>query len=321
VTIVEAGHAFPQDLALIVRAAEGDEGALSDVLASQRDTVARLLEEGRAAYGDLGLNPLSGAKALARLIAAVAASERSRDASAVISIDQIVASFVLQDVYLAESLLHGCSPAWARFEEELDAAYRNVRSHFLGQTPSRILEEIRESVLGTFYMEGKVATYRATAPISAWARQVIFNLFLQAIRRARSGRDPTSLSQLMDGNDAQESLLPPSREPPPPDVLGRREWHEAFLRAVPEALEALDRDERRMLEVLPTKRMTQVQLAQELGVSPFRLNRWYKEVRQRFQREVTHRLRLLVDLDAGDVDRLVAYLATVWGDRGDLAQP
>ena len=176
-------------------------------------------------------------------------------------------------------------------------------------------EEIRETILGTFFLDGKVATYRATAPIGAWARQVVFNLFRQRMNQRRSGRETPSLSQIGETGKDAESLLPVSREPPPPDVLDRAEWSEVFARVVPEALSCLDRDERRMLEVLPTKLMTQVQLCKEMGISPFKLNRWYKEVRQRFLREVTHRLRLLADLDEVQADRLVAYLASLWSGR------
>ena len=242
--------------------------------------------------------------------------------------DEIVDLLVLEDVYLAQALIRGNGDAWSAFEELLERCFRSVRSHFSGQTPRVLLEEIRESVLGTFFMDDKVSSFRATAPIVAWARQVVFNLFRQRINQRRSGREAPSLSQLIEeGGDPEEALLPPSRGPTPPELLHRAELATALKRAVPEALKSLDRDEQRMLAVLPTKKMTQIELAEELGVSPFKMNRWYKEVRQRFMRAVSRHVREVIGLDEQEAERLIDHLAALWANTSisqqssDLAQP
>ena len=310
---VEEPAAFPPQLETLRRASEGDQAALAEVRLDHPRHVETVLAEGRSAYGDLGLDEVAATAGLARIITAVATAEIASVPDAPPTVDQICGVLVMRDVYLSEALLRGVSTAWLRFEEVIEVAFRSVRSHFSGQTPQVVLDEIRESVLGTFFIDGKIATFRATAPLGAWARQVVFNIFRQRMNKRRSGREATSLSQLADQESEDHAqLLPPSREPPPDEVAHLAEWGVALERAVPEALESLDRDERRMLEMLPTKRMTQVDLARELDVSPFKLNRWYKEVRQRFLRSVTHRLRMLIGLDEDESHRLVDYLVGLW---------
>jgi DNA-directed RNA polymerase specialized sigma24 family protein len=304
-------------------AASGSEVALGAVRMRHAELIARMRAEGIARYGDLGLGEEACGRGFARIVAAVLEAEADAlPGEPLPAIDEVCGTIVLPDAYLAQALVEGRAEAWQTLEELLDTAWRTVRAHFAGQASRLVLEEIRESILGTFFLDGKVATYRATAPIGAWARQVIFNLFRQRMNQRRSGHVAPALSQIGETDADLEGLLPPSRELPPPDAMDRTEWSEVFARIVPEALAVLDRDERRMLEVLPSKAMTQVQLCKELGVSPFKLNRWYKDVRRRFLREVTHRLRLLSDLDEVQADRLVAYLAGLWSQEavGDSTQ-
>lgn len=290
--------------------------------------VDAVLDAGRKAYGDLDVDADAARNALVRIVGMVVEAERASDPDADIDIDMVVDVLVLQDVYLSEALILGRSAAWTTFEELLERGFRSVRAHFSGQTPKILLDEIRESVLGTFFIDGKISSYRATAPIGAWARQVVFNLFRQRINRRRSGKEPASLSQLADEpGDADEALLPPSHEPGPPEILQQVELGDALRQAVPRALSGLDRDEQRMLEVLPTKRMTQIDLAKELGVSPFKMNRWYKEVRDRFMRGVTRHVREIIGLDEQEAERVVEHLAALWardpisGSGTDLSQP
>jgi len=309
---------FPPELEVLRRASEGDEEALRQICTQEGPRVQQVLTEGRSAYGDLGIDDILATAALSRIAISVIKAELASDRmTSPPSLEQVFPLLVLRDVYLSEALLRGHGEAWTQFEELLEVAFRSVRSHFTGQTPQRVLDEIRESVLGTFFLDGKIHSFRATAPLGAWARQVVFNIFRQHMNRRRDGRESTALSQITDNDQegAADALLPPSREPPPHELLHRAEWSEALERAVPEALDLLDRDERRMLEVLPTRRMTQIQLAEALGISPFKLNRWYKEVRARFLRSVTHRLRLLVGLEQGESERLMDYLVTLWVDR------
>lgn len=293
-------------------AAAGEGGAVAEVARRHAGFLGKIERDGRARYGELGIGSDGCARSLARIVCANLAAERTATPGHETPPDEICDGLVAADIYLAEALLAGVPAAWTAFEDLIETAWRTVRSHFAGHTSRRILEEIRESILGTFFLDRKVASWRATAPLGAWARQVIFNLFRQRMNERKSGREGPTLSQIGDSGADSEGLLPPSREPPPPDVLDHAEWSEVFARVVPEALGTLDRDERRMLEVLPTKRMTQVQLCRQMGISPFKLNRWYKDVRRRFLRDVTHRLRLLCDLDEVQADRLVAYLAGLW---------
>ncbi|NRA94836.1 MAG: hypothetical protein HRU14_01360 [Planctomycetes bacterium] len=290
--------------------------------------VDAVLDAGRQAYGDLGIDRSAAQAALARIADMVLAAERSVDPETEIGLGAIVDRLVLEDVYLSEALLQGRSIAWATFEQLLERAFRSVRAHFSGRTPRALLDEIRESILGTFFIDGKIEGYRATAPIGAWGRQVVFNLFRQRINLRHSGREPASLSQLSDEEGgSNEALLPPSREPGPPEIVQQNELGEALRRAVPEAMASLDRDEHRMLDVLPTKRMTQIDLAAELGVSPFKLNRWYKEVRERFLRSVTRHVREIIGLEEQESERLVDHLVALWArdpkarSGSELSQP
>ena len=310
------------DVALLEQAASGSPDALAEASRLFAPSVARIRLEGMQAYGDLGIDDDALTLGVARIITQVAAAERSSAPNAQVTVPDILEVLVLRDVYLAEGLLLGSETAWAAFEGELEGAFRSVRSHFSGQTPQVLLDEIRDSVLGTFFVDGKVRTYRATAPIGAWARQVVFNLFRQRINLRKSGKEATALSQMTDeeSRGGEDSLLPPSGAPSPPEVLHRIELSQALRHAVPKALATLDRDEQRMLDVLPIKRMTQVDLARELGVSPFKLNRWYKEVRARFLRGVTRHVREVIGLDDEEARRLIDHLAAVWARSGPVPE-
>lgn len=324
-------EAFPPDVELLRRASTGDAEALADALDAYAHVVAEIHAAGVDAYGDLGVDEGVVAAGMARIVTLVAEAERAAAPNGELSVEAILGVLVLRDVYLAEALVRGVGAAWTAFESQLEGAFRSVRSHFSGQTPQVLLDEIRDSVLGTFFVDGKVNSYRATAPIGAWARQVVFNLFRQRINFRRSGKEATALSQLGDEDThGPDTLLPPSGAPEPPDALHRIELSEALRHAVPKALATLDRDEQRMLDVLPTRRMTQVDLARELEVSPFKLNRWYKEVRERFLRGVTRHVREVIGLDEEEAQRLIDHLAAVWARGGtdptsrrggDLSQP
>ncbi|MAB88236.1 MAG: hypothetical protein CMJ90_02100 [Planctomycetes bacterium] len=287
-----------------------------------------MLDAGRQAYGDLGIDRDAAEAALTRIVDMVLSAERAVDPETAVELQAILDRLVLQDVYLSQALMAGHGAAWTTFEQLLERAFRSVRAHFSGQTPRALLDEIRESILGTFFIDGKIASYRATAPIGAWGRQVVFNLFRQRINLRHSGKEPASLSQLSaDADGSNEALLPASREPGPPEIVQQSELGEALRRAVSTAMASLDRDEQRMLDVLPRKRMTQIELAAELDVSPFKMNRWYKEVRERFLRAVTRHVREIIGLEEQESEQLIDQLVTLWardpipGSEPDLSQP
>jgi len=305
-------EALPPEIELLRRAHDGETDALEQAMFVHGPLMAEIRARGEEAYGDLDLDDTMVATGAARVVTLVVDSEQAVDAAGEITMPAIIDTLVLRDVYLAEALVRGIGAAWTAFEDQQEGAFRSVRSHFSGQTPQILLDEIRDSVLGTFFVDGKVRTFRATAPIGAWARQIVFNLFRQRINLRRSGKEATALSQLGDDEQGADRLLPPSGAPSPPEALHRIELSDALRYAVPKALATLDRDEQRMLDALPTKQMTQIELAEEIGVSPFKLNRWYKEVRERFLRGVTRHVRERIGLDDEETQRLIDHLAAVW---------
>ncbi len=306
-----AGVVLGPSFAPLVEARAGSEDAIDRLLREHEPLIRQGLREGRARHGDFGLDARALLVAVAR--AAIEVAEAEKRAGGRPTPEGVLATLLPAELYLAEALCRGVPAAWSAFEDVLEASFRSVRSHLGGRASRTIMREIRESILGTFFLDRKVDTYRGTAPLGAWARQVIFNLFRQRLHLRKTGRETPAFSQIGAQDDDIESLLPAAREPPPPEMLDRDEWTAALARVVPEAFRDLDPVERRMLEVLPTKIMSQVKLCRELGISPFKLNRWYKDVRRRFLRGVALRLKADCDLDELQAERLIGYLAGLWG--------
>jgi|GEM_PF-6358928 RNA polymerase sigma factor (sigma-70 family) len=288
---------------LFAKAARGEELALRQLSALEAPRLAEMQRVGFATYGDLGLGVRDATRALARCAEAIVRVEGELPHSA-------LARVVLADAWFAEALLLGRESAWKQFSPIVGAAVRSLHANVHSALGRLIITDLEGSALGAFYMESRIASYRATAPISAWARTVVFNLWRAALARQKDSRTAVAFSQLTAEDGAVEDLAPPSHEPDPAELASREEWDKILARIVPEALSGLDRDERRMLSALPSKQVTQVALARELGVSPFRINRWYKEVRERFLRAVRRGLQLDAHLSELEAERLVAWLAS-----------
>jgi hypothetical protein len=73
-------------------------------------------------------------------------------------------------------------------------------------------------------------------------------------------------------------------------------------------MDSFSADEQRLLRELSSRQSTQVGICQEFGMSPFTLNRWYKEIRGKFQLRLVRELRDLlglVDATAAEILGLV----------------
>lgn len=304
---------LPPELRTLVAAADGDVQGLADLGAQHGAFLQRIELEGRARYGPLGLSQDEVLAAFARLGTAILAAELRRGGGPekgqpLPSISAIVEALVPSEAYLAEALVRGRASAWHVFDTVLERSLRLVRGQYPGVGPQRALEEVAEGLQGAFWADGRIASFRATAPIGAWTRQVLLNMVRQRLASQRTRPAPLPLSTLQHDDEAGPPPIPDPGASPEERVT-EDEWADVLRRAVPAAVARLDRDERRMLRALPTREITQVALAKELGVSPFKLNRWYKEVRERFLRELTHQLRLEIGLEAREAEGLVGYLA------------
>lgn len=297
----------------LLRASNGEPEALHEICRADAGTLDSMESEGRRLYGAFGLSREELAAGLARLLVlAMRAAERKSPGQPPAS-PEIFASLICPaDAYFAEALVLGRGEAWRLFDGILHRVVGQVGHRFRGKSSSRILDEMREETMGLFYLDGKVATFRATAPIEAWARQVVFNQWRRAVSREGPGRKILSLSQGPGEESTPSETIPDPRIPPPDQRLDQREWAAALARAIPEALASLDRDERRMVEELPAKLISQVELAAQLRVSPFKLSRWYKEVRARFLKALTRELRQELPIDEAELDHLLRYLAGLW---------
>lgn len=311
---------LPQDplLASLRRAIEGtgtDRVRWRERLAPW---IRRLRDEGRGRYGDLGLGDEGCQIAVFRLVELNLLAERRRQPSAALQPETHAERLIFADGYLAEALVQDREAAWDTFSGVLASALRQAARHSSGIRAR--WEELEDDLLALFFGGEKVATYRATAPIAAWARQVVINVMRQRLQGRSRLVTETSLPSLRDPDGQSGLLEPASTAPGPEDEATRREWREALRAAVPKALQGLDRDERRMLSELPVRRITQVEMAQELGVSPFKMNRWYKEVRGRFLRRLTHELRLAIGLASDETEELVSWLTAALERDADSAQ-
>jgi RNA polymerase sigma factor (sigma-70 family) len=216
-----------------------------------------------------------------------------------------------EDLSFVEALVRGNGKAWQRFDALLLRIVAQVSSRFRNTSSKRILEDLRQEIMGLFYLDGKVLTYRASAPLEAWVRQVVFNHWRRAVKQESGEKRIHSLDQTSEGHDAPRLIADP-KAAPPDHRMDQREWASALARAIPEAMKSLDRDERRMLELLPSKKLTQLEMAEELKVSPFKMSRWYKEVRERFQKSLTRELRRDLAIEEAEISHLMEYLAELW---------
>ncbi len=287
---------------LLQRAADGDEQSLRLLSESESQRIDAMQCAGVAVFGAFGLTTTDAARALARCASAIVRIEGDVPRSAIKRV-------VLADAWFAEALRLGREDAWLHFEGIVAAAVRSLGSESRSLLGRLTLKDVEDGALGAFYLDGRIASYRATAPIGAWVRQVVFNLWRAGLSRRKDPRVGVPLSQLAAEDGTAEDLLPAARDLDPAECASREEWDRILARVVPEALAQLDRDERRMLAVLPGRQLTQVALAEELGISPFKINRWYKDVRERFLRAVRRGLQLEVQLSELQADRLVAWLA------------
>lgn len=287
---------------LLGRAAGGEPTALELLLETESQRIHAMQRTGSATFGAFGLTRMDAARALARCTDAIVRMEGDEPRNALERV-------VLADAWFAEALRLGREDAWIRFEGIVSAAVRSLGSESRSLLGRLALKDVEDAALGAFYLDGRIASFRATAPIGAWVRQVVFNLWRAQLARRKDPRTGVPLSQLASEEGSADDLLPPARDLDPAECASREEWDRILARVVPEALAQLDRDERRMLAVLPGRQLTQVALAEELGISPFKINRWYKDVRERFLRAVRRGLQLEVHLSELQADRLVAWLA------------
>ncbi len=217
---------------------------------------------------------------------------------------------VLEDLGLAELALSGDARAWEILRELVAKAISLLSARTgQGKRGLAIIQELREDLLGAFLLQEKLLTYRATAPLVPWIRQIAFNRFRERLleMKRRSTTEPL-FSDLNQDPSSPLPSLPPASTKDALATIAAQEWETALRLAVPEALAALPTSERRMMEVLPTRTLTQVQLCEELGVSPFTLNRWYKDARQRFLRLLVQDLRFrlgLLDVPTEEIARWI----------------
>lgn len=276
-----------------------------------------ILQLGSKCHGDLGLSTADCAVAFNRIVLAIQTSEEAHGRK--LSEREAAQRIIPEDAYLAQALVERKAKAWKLYSSMIHEVVQSLRSHAHTSTARAALREVADCALGTLFMDGRMDTYRATAPLRAWTRQVVLNLYRAQL--AAGNRTAPLCSHGPDDEACNcENGVPQDRHPNPGELADHHEWDEVLARAVPAALKSFDRDELRMLRLLPGKQMTQVALASELRISPFRMNRWYKDVRTRFLRAVTRHIHLDAHLTDLQADRLIAWLAESWlpGKRESL---
>jgi hypothetical protein len=284
----------------------GDASRIDEAMGCFGQVLLPLLAPAREAYPDVEIEGRRFLAGLLRCYVAVLDAEATASGPRP-GFAEVVARLATEDVYLAEACVAGNTKAWARLEDLIEQGARMARKSFTQGAMRVRLFELRETLLGTFYLEKKILTYRGTGPLRAWIRQVIFNLLRRAVNQRRAGRETEAISQLGEENRQDFADRPSPAAPTPVDLLVRREWDDLLKAAVPDALRAFTPEELLMLKLLPSREATQIELCQRLNVSPFQLNRWYREVRLRFIQRVKDELRRRAPGAEIEFDRLLRF--------------
>ncbi|HMS17132.1 MAG TPA: hypothetical protein PKA37_09860 [Planctomycetota bacterium] len=297
-----------------VRRAEAhEEEPLAQVAQEFSGAVLATAGTGSAKYGELPIGHRELLMGLLRVLNSTAAALlRQAPDRPLPKPLEVIPTLCLDDLYLAESLLLGHESAWIAFERLLKTVLDSVGSRFRGPSALRFRDDLREEMTGLFYMDDKIRTYRAGAPLEAWMRQVVYHHWQRMLRNSMGERRTISLDA--GSTESGGSMTYEDQRSLPPDQRAQqKEWSDALSQAIPRALACLDRDERRMLTELPTKVITQQQLAEELKISTFKMSRWYKSVRERFQKALLRELREDLRIEDKELDHLLDDLGQLWG--------
>ena len=305
---------------LLKLASEGNAEGIAYVLEEFGLQVNQMKHLGESKYGPLGLSLEQFASGLARiLLLQKKARMRHRPNRTPPSPADLIEDVKWADVAFAESLARGSNSSWIAFQEMLDEIMRKLRSQALGTRSVAVAEEIRNEVLSVFYLGGKILTYRGSAPIYGWARQILSNLIKRTHRRRAINQDLNAPDNQLDNEELVMSFED-SRVEDPAMRLDQVIWTQALAKAIPEALAELDRDERKILSLLATGSTTQIALAKEMGVNTFRMNRWYQDIRIRFRKAISRSLQMNLQVDEAELDALLAYLTQLWAAKAPQSE-
>jgi DNA-directed RNA polymerase specialized sigma24 family protein len=299
-------EALPGAFAPYLRAAQSEspEFELRDACGPLLDTCAATVA---AAYGGVLLGSRSCARALARVVPAIA--ERELRAGGTPEPGAILSLLVLRDLGLVQAALEQDARAWMHLATLVRRAVRVLALRLgSGRRGRQVAEELEENLLGSMFLKGKLGTYRATAPVIPWLRQVACNRArerMSEIRRAEELSRPLA--------ESEDGLAEPGsgrrRGPWDPRILVEEEEIRAVLAwALPRVLDTFSAEEREMLQRLSQGEITQVELCQQFGVSPFTLNRWYREVRERFRKRLVREAREALGLHEAPAGEILGLL-------------
>ena len=247
------------------------------------------LEQARAAWPTLSLAPAAFAAHLAEHVAAAADGDEPTGADATAAL----ASFNVEDLYLACACAHGVPPALAAFDERvLSAVPRYVARFDRGPAfADEIVQTLRERLLvAVDRARPRIAEYGGRGALRAWVKVAAVRLAIDLVR-AR-GEAPH------DDPDAAEAL---GAAPSPELQLLKERYKDAFQQALNDAIAERSAKQRNLLRLHYLDGFSLDRLAVSYGVHRATVARWLADAKDEIVRATHAKLGAQLSLSPSEI--------------------
>ncbi|UQA58737.1 sigma-70 family RNA polymerase sigma factor [Polyangium aurulentum] len=249
--------------------------------------LARLHAEGRAAWPDLALPVASLVRHVARHVADKGAAEA------------LVAAIHAADFYLAcachERIRGSAEALRARYEAEVDAALRSRK------VPPAHRDELRQMLwekllVGRPGTPPKIGDYAGRGPLGGWMR-------VAAVRAALNFLEQVKSDRLVVGEEIDDARHPST--PDPELAFLKAHYRVEVQRALKDALESLETDERNVLRLHVLDGLSIDRIAAVYGVHRATAARWVTRGREALLRGTRELLEKRLRIDQAEVESIL----------------